>query len=85
MAAPRTCPICGTALTPDQLGLVECACGWGGPGDPLEAAHGLSRVVTRLDRRWATAQARRELARLAARQGQPPRPGLFYVSLLAIF
>lgn len=52
------CPLCGKPVTPDALGFSECPCGWGGLEDPVESAHGLSRRITLIDRRWAAALAR---------------------------
>jgi hypothetical protein len=77
------CPVCGQPVAPDALGILECGCGWGGPGDPLESAHGLSKSITKLDRQLATDQARRELARVQRRPGQPIRTGPFYPSFPA--
>lgn len=67
--APRSCPICHTMVTPDAFGLYDCVCGWEGDDDPLEAAQGISRTMTRLDRRLAAAQVRREMRRMAQRRG----------------
>lgn len=85
VASPaRTCPLCGSAVQPDALGLLECACGWGGPDDPLEAARGLSRLFTGVDRRAATRQARRELSRITRNGGRPSKPGMLYRGLLLV-
>lgn len=84
VGAPAKCPLCGASVVPDQWGLVECACGWGGPGDPLETARGFSRFVTRTDRRLANAAARRELARLARPTWRPGDLGFFYTCALLV-
>ena len=84
VAAAAVCPLCGARVTPDQWGLVECGCGWGGPGDPLETARGFSRFVTRADRRLANGAARRELARLARHSWHPGDLGFFYTCLLLV-
>ncbi|HEU5423593.1 MAG TPA: hypothetical protein VFU72_08645, partial [Nitrolancea sp.] len=70
-------------MVSDQWGLVECACGWAGPGDPLESARGLSRIITRIDRRLATRAARADLARLGSGRWWPGQLGVFYT--LALF
>jgi hypothetical protein len=54
---PKRCPLCGSMVAADPLGLYDCACGWGGPGDPLEHDRGLTRLVARTDRRLANGQA----------------------------
>lgn len=78
------CPVCKRPTPADQYGFVECACGWGGPGDPVEAARGFSRWVTLRDRRLATGIARRELARIS-RTGRPTSArNLLYVALLSL-
>lgn len=91
-AAPRTgeaatntprCPICGKAAPADQFGFVECDCGWGGPGDPVESARGVARWLTLLDRRVATMIARRELARIA-RAKSASGGGVFYIAALSV-
>ncbi len=86
VAAPvtTTCPLCGKPVTADPLGLLECSCGWGGPDDPLASAHGLSRLVTRIDRNLANAQARRDLQPLAAQGDTANHLGIFYVALLTV-
>lgn len=85
VASPmQTCPLCGQTVRPDALGLVECACGWGGPDDPVEASHGLARFITRTDRRLATGQARKELSHIARNGGRPSKPGLLYRGLLIL-
>lgn len=86
VAAPPVefCPVCKHAALPDQFGFVECACGWGGPGDPVEAARGFSRWVTLRDRRLATGVAQRELARIA-KTGRPTSArNLLYAALLSL-
>lgn len=82
--AAVSCPLCGSPVAPDPLGFVECPCGWGGKHDPLESAGGLSRMVTRVDRRWAAAQARRDLRRLASRGEAAGTLGIVYVALLVL-
>lgn len=84
VAAPAKCPLCGASVVPDQWGLVECTCGWGGPGDPLEAARGFSRLATLTDRRLANAAARRERARLARPRWRPGNLGFFYTGALLV-
>lgn len=83
-AQPVTCPLCGAQVLPDAWGLVECRCGWGGPGDPLESARGLSKLVSRTDRRLANAAARRELARLGRPNWHPGDLGFFYTCALLL-
>ena len=78
------CPLCGARVLPDGWGLVECPCGWGGPGDPLESARGPSRLVTRTDRRLANAAARRELARLGRPNWRPGDLGFLYTCALLL-
>lgn len=69
----------------DYFGFVECACGWGGPGDPVESARGASRWLTLLDRRLATSLARRELARIArTKRATSGRNLLYSLALLAM-
>jgi hypothetical protein len=75
VSAVQACRLCGRPLTPDALGLMECMCGWGGPGDPLEHARGIARMVARLDRRLANTLTRRDFTRL-----QSPRRRLGHVS-----
>lgn len=79
------CPLCDKTVAPDPLGFYECSCGWGGPGDPLESARGLSRKITLVDRRWASALVRRDLARMAAGKWQPGQLGVVYTILLLLF
>lgn len=86
VALPRTgpvaCQLCGRQVEPDELGVLECTCGWGGPDDPLEAARGLSRIAQRADRRMANALARRHLRRLRAGvASRPVRQALYLVVL----
>jgi Zn-dependent protease with chaperone function len=78
------CPLCGATVAPDQWGLVECSCGWGGHGDPLESARGLRRLVMRVDRRLATRTARADLVRLGSGHWQPGRLGLVYMLALLL-
>ncbi len=80
----QPCPICGRAVPADQYGFVECACGWGGPGDPVESARGASRRFTLLDRRLATSVARRELARIARTKRAASGRNLLYIGALSI-
>jgi Zn-dependent protease with chaperone function len=82
-AVAHRCSLCGGAVVPDQWGLVECACGWGGPGDPLESAHGLVRFVMRMDRRLAAHAARLTLARLGSGRWRPGQLSVGYT--LALF
>jgi hypothetical protein len=85
MACPSTtarCPICAQPIAPDSVGFLECRCGWGGPGDPVESARGFSRWVTLLDRRWATAIAWGDLRRIAARKGPGSSADPLYLLLL---
>src|SRR5579872_4949406 len=79
------CPLCDKPVAPDPLGFYECSCGWGGPDDPLESARGLSRKITLVDRRWASALVRRDLARMAAGKWQPGQLGVVYTILLLLF
>ncbi len=79
-----TCPLCGKPVGPDQLGFIECVCGWGGKDDPLALSRGLTRWWMRIDRRVATAQAQRDLARLAALQTSSIAPGVAYQLLLIV-
>lgn len=76
------CPLCSTPLTADELGLIECPCGWGGPGDPLERVRGLRRALLRLDRRAAAAIARAGLRRLARGAGASFAPSAEYLLLV---
>lgn len=78
------CPICKRATQADQFGFVECACGWGGPGDPVESARGFSRWVTLFDRRQAAKVVRRELARIARTGKAASSRHLLYILLLSI-
>lgn len=81
---PKRCPLCGVTVIPDPLGLYECACGWGGPGDPLEHDRGLARLFARTDRDLANGQAHRDLSRLAARGDSASSLNPFYVMLLLL-
>ena len=72
------CPLCGKPVTPDTLGLVECVCGWAGADDPLESARGVSRLITRLDRRLAARAARGDLRKIAANGANLSRVGPVY-------
>ena len=83
-AAPVTCRLCGKPVTPDGLGLLECPCGWGGPGDPLETSRGLSRVFLWTGRRLANAQAQRELRRLKDRGDAASRLSGVYEFTIAL-
>lgn len=82
--AMLTCPLCGKLVTSDAWGMAECSCGWGGPGDPLQHARGLSRWVTRTDRRLANRMAHRDLVRLASGTWQPGRLSLGYKVVLVM-
>lgn len=88
VAAPavtiRTCPLCKHEVWPDTLGFLECSCGWGGPGDPLEASRDLSRAFMQLDRRLANANARRDLRVIANRKGLPAGDGILYTLILLL-
>ncbi|MGH2515294.1 MAG: hypothetical protein ACRDHP_06530 [Ktedonobacterales bacterium] len=85
-AAPALrCPLCGKSTVPDALGFSECSCGWAGPGDPLESARGLGRTITQLDRRWATALVRKDLARMAAGKWRTDDLGALYTAALLLF
>lgn len=83
-AVAQSCPLCGTSVTPDSLGLVECACGWSGADDPLESARGLSRLVTRIDRRFATRSAYADLRKVAADGAALSRVGPLYSAVLFV-
>jgi Zn-dependent protease with chaperone function len=85
-SAPATkCPICEKPVYADSAGFLECACGWGGPGDPVESAHGFSRAVTLFDRRMASRIALRDLKRIAERKGPTsPRGPLYLLTLLVL-
>src|SRR5579885_690097 len=80
--ATTTCPLCGKPVIADPLGLLECSCSWGGPGDPLEAVRGISRLVTRIDRNMANAQARRDLQRLATKGDTANHLSMLYLAVL---
>lgn len=85
VASSERCPICGKLVRPDSAGFLECPCGWGGPGDPVESARGLSRTMTLLDRRWASSIAWRDLKRIAARKTPvSPRNPLYLLTLFAL-
>lgn len=78
------CPLCNLEILPDVLGFLECSCGWGGPDDPLESTQGLSRAFMRLDRRVASAIARRELQIIAERKGPPAVDSILYTLILLL-
>jgi Zn-dependent protease with chaperone function len=84
VASATRCPLCGAGVTPDVWGLIDCPCGWGGPGDPLEATRGLNRLITRTDRRLASAAAHRDLARLSRPNWHPGNLVLGYTALLLV-
>ncbi|HEX8983747.1 MAG TPA: M48 family metalloprotease [Ktedonobacterales bacterium] len=84
LAAPQPCPICSKPTSADQFGFVECVCGWGGPGDPVESVRGASRAFTLLDRRLAGSMARRELARIARKKSVASSGDLLYLALLTV-
>lgn len=83
-ATTTACRLCGKPVIPDGLGLLECSCGWGGPGDPLETSHGLSRAFLRAERRLANAQAQRELRRIKTRGEAASRLSGIYEFTLAL-
>ncbi len=85
-ATPATrCPICEKPVYADSAGFLECMCGWGGPGDPVESARGLSRTVTLFDRRMASRIAWRDLRRITEKKGPTsPRGPLYLLALLAL-
>ncbi|HEX9038213.1 MAG TPA: M48 family metalloprotease [Ktedonobacterales bacterium] len=80
--AAASCPVCQKPVLPDSAGFLECRCGWGGPGDPVESARGFSRTVTLLDRRWASSIAWGDLKAIAARKGPARGANPLYVLLL---
>jgi hypothetical protein len=82
-AGPQYCPLYGRATPADQFGFVECACGWGGPDDPVESARGASRWFTLLDRRLASSVAHRELARIARSKSAASARNLLYIAALS--
>lgn len=79
-----SCPLCGRATPADQFGFVECGCGWGGPGDPLEGRRPSARRFALLDRRIAARAARRELARIARNKSAAGASSLLYIALLSM-
>ena len=79
---PMRCPLCQAPLAVDDLGLVECGCGWAGPGDPLERAHGVRRALLRLDRRAAARLADPSSRRRAHRPAHPLASGSDYLLLV---
>jgi Zn-dependent protease with chaperone function len=79
-----SCPLCGRATPADQFGFVECGCGWGGPGDPLEGMRPSVRRFALLDRRIAARAARRELARIARNKSASGASSLLYIALLSM-
>lgn len=83
-ASTQACPLCGKLVAPDAWGMVECSCGWGGSGDPLEASRGVSRWVTRLDRRLASGMAHRDLGRMASGAWRPGLLGFAYTAVLMV-
>ena len=50
----------------------------------MEAAEGLTRLIMRIDRTMASAQARRDLQRLAARGDPANNLGIFYPAVLTV-
>lgn len=80
----RGCPLCGKAVTPDALGFVECACGWGGPDDPLEMGHGLGLAWRRLDRKVANRRASKDLRLLRTQGKRAATIGLGYTAVLFV-
>ncbi len=81
---PQPCPLCGKPVVPDTLGLLECACGWAGADDPLASARGVTRFVTRLDRRFAARAAREDLRKMAAGGANLSRIGPLYGGVLIV-
>ncbi|HEU4783550.1 MAG TPA: hypothetical protein VFS83_09445 [Ktedonobacterales bacterium] len=81
---PKRCPLCGATVAPDALGLYECVCGWGGPGDPLEHDHGLAKLMAKMDRSLADEQAWRDLRRLAARGDATSSLSILYLGALLL-
>jgi peptidase M48-like protein len=81
---PKRCPLCSATVAPDPLGLYLCACGWGGPGDPLEHDRGLAKLVTKIDRSLADGQAHRDLRRLATRGDSASSLNYLYLALLLL-
>ena len=78
------CPLCHRTVTPDRFERLVCRCGWSGSGDPLEGTHGLTRLITGLDRRIANGLAVRELERV--KTGRIFRPlNSFYRLVLLIY
>lgn len=85
VTAATHCPICKQPVQPDSAGFLECRCGWGGPGDPVESARGFSRWVTLRDRRWASAIAWGDLRRIVERKGPGSSSNpLYLLTLLAL-
>lgn len=83
-SSPQPCPLCGKPVAPDALGLVECACGWAGADDPLESARGVSRLLTRLDRRFAARSAQADLRKMAAVGASLSRVSPLYTAVLLV-
>lgn len=81
---PKRCPLCGAMVAADALGLYQCSCGWGGPGDPLEHDRGLAKALAKTDRSLADGQAQRDLRRLAMRGDSASSLNVLYVALLLL-
>ncbi|HEY1389505.1 MAG TPA: M48 family metalloprotease [Ktedonobacterales bacterium] len=81
---PKRCPLCGATVAPDGLGLYQCSCGWGGPGDPLEHDRGLAKLVAHTDRNLADGQAKRDLRWLATRGEAARSLNTLYLTLLML-
>lgn len=81
---PKRCPLCSAMVAPDPLGLYLCACGWGGPGDPLEHDRRPAKLVTKIDRSLADGQAWRDLQRLATRGDSASSLNYLYLALLLL-
>ncbi len=81
---PKRCPLCGAMVAADALGLYQCSCGWGGPGDPLEHDRGLAKALAKTDRSLADGQAQRDLRRLAIRGDSASSLNVLYLALLLL-
>ena len=81
---PKRCPLCGATVAPDALGLYQCSCGWGGPGDPLEHDRGPAKFMAKLDRSLADGQAKRDLWRLTTRGDAANSLNILYLAMLLL-
>lgn len=81
---PKRCPLCGATVAPDALGMYQCSCGWGGPGDPLEHDRGLAKLFAKMDRSLADGQAWRDLRRLATRGDATSSLNVLYLVVLLL-